>query len=103
MRLPLLSLALLMGCGAAPPPGSENMVPGPADSTGGTTSSGSSGNGANGGGAGGTQGGGGGTGGTSSVGTKGGSVALLHFGITGDTRPPACEDTANYPTAVIKG
>jgi hypothetical protein len=28
-------------------------------------------------------------------------VNLLHFGISGDTRPPACEDTANYPTAII--
>jgi hypothetical protein len=30
-------------------------------------------------------------------------VALLHFGITGDTRPPNCEDTAHYPTAIISG
>ena len=30
-------------------------------------------------------------------------MPLLHFGITGDTRPPNCEDTANYPTAIISG
>jgi hypothetical protein len=30
-------------------------------------------------------------------------VNLLHFGVTGDTRPPNCEDTANYPTAIIDG
>jgi hypothetical protein len=35
------------------------------------------------------------------VGPTGGTVSLLHFGVTGDTRPPACEDTANYPTSVI--
>jgi hypothetical protein len=28
-------------------------------------------------------------------------VSLLHFGVTGDTRPPSCEDTANYPTTII--
>ncbi len=38
-----------------------------------------------------------------SVGTSGGSVNLLHFGVVGDTRPAACEDTANYPTTVING
>ncbi|MBS2027427.1 MAG: metallophosphoesterase [Deltaproteobacteria bacterium] len=26
---------------------------------------------------------------------------LLKFGVSGDTRPPACNDTANYPTAII--
>ena len=35
------------------------------------------------------------------VGPHGGSVALLKFGMTGDPRPPSCEDTADYPTAVI--
>jgi hypothetical protein len=35
------------------------------------------------------------------VGPGGGSVNLLHFGLSGDTRPPSCEDTANYPTTVI--
>ncbi len=35
------------------------------------------------------------------VGPTGGTVELLRFGITGDTRPPACEDTAGYPTATI--
>jgi hypothetical protein len=42
-----------------------------------------------------------GSGGGGSVGPSGGSVTLLHFGLTGDTRPGACEDTAGYPTAVI--
>ena len=37
------------------------------------------------------------------VGPSGGSVGLLHFGISGDTRPKACEDTAGYPTTVING
>jgi hypothetical protein len=35
------------------------------------------------------------------VGPSGGTVTLLHFGLTGDTRPPSCEDTAGYPTAII--
>jgi hypothetical protein len=35
------------------------------------------------------------------VGNQGGSVHLLHFGMTGDTRPPACGQTANYPTPII--
>jgi hypothetical protein len=35
------------------------------------------------------------------IGPHGGSVDLLHFGISGDTRPPSCEDTAGYPTGVI--
>jgi hypothetical protein len=43
----------------------------------------------------------GGGGGKGGVGTTGGTVSLLHFGITGDTRPPSCEDTAGYPTAII--
>jgi hypothetical protein len=70
---------------------------------------GRAGDGGNGGGGGGGsagaagQGGGGGSGGgaSGSVGPSGGRVNLLHFGTTGDTRPPACEDTANYPTQVI--
>lgn len=37
----------------------------------------------------------------SAVGPHGGSVNLLHMGITGDARPPACEDTAHYPSAVV--
>ena len=37
------------------------------------------------------------------VGPHGGTVNLLHFGVSGDTRPKACEDTASYPTAVING
>ena len=32
---------------------------------------------------------------------RGGAVPLLHFGLTGDTRPPSCEDTAHYPTTII--
>jgi hypothetical protein len=45
---------------------------------------------------------GGGSGGTSiGVGPTGGSVTLLHFGLTGDTRGSACEDTAGYPTNII--
>jgi hypothetical protein len=43
----------------------------------------------------------GGGGGGSGVGPTGGTVNLLHFGVSGDTRPPSCDDTANYPTAVI--
>ena len=45
--------------------------------------------------------GGGGGGNGSGVGPNGGTVTRLHFALTGDTRPPACEDTANYPTPVI--
>jgi hypothetical protein len=44
---------------------------------------------------------GGTTGTPGSVGNQGGSVDLLHFGMTGDTRPPACGQTANYPTPII--
>jgi hypothetical protein len=36
------------------------------------------------------------------VGPRGGTVDLLHFGLSGDTRPPACEDTAHYPTPIIQ-
>jgi hypothetical protein len=50
---------------------------------------------------GGTGTGGGSGGGGTSVGPSGGSVTLLHFGLTGDTRGSACEDTAGYPTNVI--
>jgi hypothetical protein len=52
-----------------------------------------------------TGGGTGGSGGSSAsgVGPTGGSVQLLHFAVTGDTRPPNCEDTAGYPTSVING
>jgi hypothetical protein len=46
---------------------------------------------------------GGTTGSGSGVGPQGGSVTLLHFGVSGDTRPPSCEDTAGYPTSVING
>jgi hypothetical protein len=46
-------------------------------------------------------GGGGGGGGGNQVGPTGGSVDLLRFALTGDTRPAACEDTAGYPTAII--
>jgi hypothetical protein len=42
----------------------------------------------------------GGSGGTG-IGPSGGTVDLLKFATTGDTRPPACEDTAHYPTAII--
>jgi hypothetical protein len=35
------------------------------------------------------------------IGPHGGSVNLLHFAMSGDTRPPSCEDTANYPSAII--
>jgi hypothetical protein len=54
-----------------------------------------------GGGGGGSGGGGGGGGSGGPVGPNGGNVTFLHFGMTGDTRPPSCEDTAGYPTAVI--
>ncbi len=61
--------------------------------TGGGSASGSGGSGAT----------GGGGSNSSGVGPTGGTVSLLHFGITGDTRPPNCEDTAGYPTAIING
>src|SRR6478752_5037879 len=35
------------------------------------------------------------------VGSAGGRVPLLHFGLTGDTRGGSCGDTAGYPTGVI--
>jgi hypothetical protein len=28
---------------------------------------------------------------------------MLHFAVTGDTRPPNCEDTAGYPSTIIQG
>ena len=37
------------------------------------------------------------------VGPTGGSVDLLKFGIVGDTRPPNCDQTTSYPTAIITG
>ncbi|MEO9192640.1 MAG: metallophosphoesterase [Polyangia bacterium] len=37
----------------------------------------------------------------SGIGPAGGSVNLLHVGITGDSRPPSCEDTAHYPSAIV--
>lgn len=45
------------------------------------------------------KGGGGGSGG--GVGPTGGTVDLLHFAVTGDTRPPSCGDTAHYPSPII--
>ena len=42
-----------------------------------------------------------GGGGAGHVGPTGGTVDLLRFALTGDTRPAACEDTAGYPTAII--
>jgi hypothetical protein len=44
---------------------------------------------------------GGGNGNRGSIGPSGGSVDLLHFATTGDTRPPNCEDSAHYPTPII--
>jgi hypothetical protein len=44
-----------------------------------------------------------GTSATGPVGPQGGTVDLLHFGVSGDTRPPSCEDTAGYPTSIIDG
>jgi hypothetical protein len=38
---------------------------------------------------------------TGTVGPNGGTVSRLFFGVIGDTRPPAINDTAGYPTAVI--
>ncbi len=77
---------------------------GPGGGSGGGTGGGAAGGGpGTGGGA--TGGGlGGGTGGASAgqaVGPRGGTVGLMHFAITGDTRPPNCEDTAHYPTPII--
>ena len=51
----------------------------------------------------GTSGGTSGGGSTGSVGPSGGTVSLLHFGLTGDTRPPSCNDTSGYPSAIING
>lgn len=68
--------------------------------TGGSTGSG--GGAATGGGTG--TGGSAGTGGSTGidhVGPTGGQVNLMQFLVTGDTRPPICEDTAHYPTAII--
>src|SRR5438132_10394213 len=39
-------------------------------------------------------------GGPPPIGPGGGTVDLLDFVLTGDTRPPACGDTAGYPTAI---
>jgi len=39
-------------------------------------------------------------GGPPPIGSGGGTVDLLDFVLTGDTRPPACDDTAGYPTAI---
>lgn len=38
---------------------------------------------------------------TEGVGPRGGSIQLLRFGFTGDTRPAACDDTGGYPSAII--
>jgi hypothetical protein len=46
---------------------------------------------------------GGGSANASDVGPTGGTVSLLHFAVTGDTRPPNCEDTSGYPSPVIQG
>ena len=66
-----------------------------------SVSTGGGGGGSTGGGS--AGGNGGGTGGASGIGPLGGTVDLLRFAVTGDTRPPACEDNAHYPTAVING
>lgn len=42
----------------------------------------------------------GGGGGSSGIGPAGGTVDLLDFVMTGDTRPGACDQTASYPTAI---
>ena len=42
----------------------------------------------------------GGSGG-SAIGPAGGAVDLLDFVMTGDTRPPTCDDTASYPAATL--
>jgi hypothetical protein len=38
---------------------------------------------------------------TGTVGSDGGTVSRLYFGVVGDTRPPNQDDTSGYPTAVI--
>jgi hypothetical protein len=35
------------------------------------------------------------------IGPQGGKVSRLLFGVTGDTRPMNCDDTQNYPTAIL--
>ncbi len=69
--------------------------------TGGTTSSGAGGSASGAGGAGGSSGGAGGGSATAGVGPSGGTVTLLRFALTGDTRPPQCGQTTQYPTAII--
>jgi hypothetical protein len=115
----------LIGCGNVPADqgASSDMSPtpsGPADTSGATggstgstnggttgigittgSSGGTTGSNATTGSSGGTTGSTAGSTGGTGIGPSGGSVTLLHFGMTGDTRPPACEDTANYPTGVI--
>ena len=44
-----------------------------------------------------------GSSGSTGVTLQGGTVNRLHFLITGDTRPPQCGATSNYPTAIIRG
>jgi hypothetical protein len=38
---------------------------------------------------------------TSTIGATGGTSSRLYFGVVGDTRPAAIDDTAAYPTAII--
>jgi hypothetical protein len=38
---------------------------------------------------------------TGTVGSNGGTLSSLYFGVVGDTRPPNYDDVAGYPTAVI--
>ena len=91
------------GGGGGATGGGGSATGGGGGATGGGGGATGGGGGATGGGGGVRGGGGGTTGGGSGVGPAGGTVTLLHFGITGDTRPPNCEDTANYPTAIISG
>ena len=96
----------LPGGGSSGDPGGGGSGGGDTGSGGGAGDTGSGGGGGSGGGTGTGSGGGGGGGGSSGitgsgVGAHGGSVAMLHFGLAGDTRPPSCEDTAGYPSGVI--
>ncbi len=107
-RFLILLVAFVSSCGDAQT-GSDGNGPGGGSgnpstmNNGGGAGDGLGGGSVDGGGTGAGGGGGGGAGGTSTtaIGPTGGTVTLLHFGITGDTRPPNCEDTAGYPTSVI--
>jgi hypothetical protein len=88
MLRPLALCLLLSACDASQggwdPDGAPG--PGPTGTDGGTPSSGDMAGGP-----------------SQPIGPTGGSVSLLHFGVSGDTRPANCDDTSGYPTMIING